>query len=82
MNFQHRSGTPAYALIAAAPPGEKQRGRANEPDFVAVLMTLVRLVDKKTDIVVAVNVPHVGGRYDAAGVISAQTAWEASRMEL
>jgi len=45
--------------MATAPPGEKQRGRANEAEFVAILLTLVRLRERKTDLLIAVNVPHV-----------------------
>ena len=51
--------TPACYLLATAPPGEKQRGRANEAEFVAILLTLARLVDRGTDLLITVNVPHV-----------------------
>ncbi|KAK3115587.1 hypothetical protein LTR53_004893 [Teratosphaeriaceae sp. CCFEE 6253] len=61
-------GTPAYTLFATSPPGAKQRCRSNEPAFVGMLLTLIRLVEQKTDIVVAVNVPHVEGTYDPAEV--------------
>lgn len=55
--------TKALTLLATSPPGEKQRGRPNEPDFVAILLTLVRLEEQKTDLVIAVNVPHLAGEY-------------------
>ena len=64
----NRPGTPAYTLFATSPPGSKQRGRPNEPDFVGIVMTLIRLEQQKTDIVVAVNVPHISGQYDPAEV--------------
>ncbi|GAB7331771.1 hypothetical protein MBLNU13_g03736t1 [Cladosporium sp. NU13] len=60
--------TPTYNLLATSPPGAKQQGRANEPDFVAIMLTLIRLVDQKTDILVTVNVPHVIGQYDTGSV--------------
>ncbi|KAK5685641.1 hypothetical protein LTR17_027050 [Elasticomyces elasticus] len=59
---------PAYTLLATTPPGARQRGRAHEPDFVGVLLLLVRLVEQKTDLLVAVNVPHIPGHYDPGEV--------------
>ena len=64
----YRQGTPAYTLFATSPPGEKQRGRPNEPDFVGILLTMIRLETQKTDIIVAVNVPHIAGQYDPSEV--------------
>ena len=58
------AGTPTYSLFATSPPGSKQRGRPNEPDFVGILLLLVRLEAKATDIVIAVNVPHISGQYN------------------
>ncbi|KAK0334187.1 hypothetical protein LTR91_026639 [Friedmanniomyces endolithicus] len=58
----------AYTLLATTPPGAKQRGRAHEPDFVGIVLLLVRLVEQKTDILVSVNVPHVAGEYEAGEV--------------
>ncbi|KAK4889530.1 hypothetical protein LTR27_011705 [Elasticomyces elasticus] len=59
---------PAYTLLATTPPGARQRGRAHEPDFVGVLLLLIRLVEQKTDVLVAVNVPHIPGHYIAGQV--------------
>jgi hypothetical protein len=53
--------TPVFTLLATSPPGEKMRGRGNEPEVVAVLLVLVRLERVGTDLVVAINVPHVPG---------------------
>lgn len=64
----HSPDTPVYNLLATSPPGAKQQGRANEPDFVAILLSLIRLADQKTDILVTVNVPHVAGEYEAGSV--------------
>ncbi|QIX00574.1 hypothetical protein AMS68_006091 [Peltaster fructicola] len=61
-------GTSAYTLLAIAPPDEKQRGRANEPDFVAIYLTMLRLPEQKTDLLVAVNVPYIAGQYDPATI--------------
>ncbi|KXS95888.1 hypothetical protein AC579_10579 [Pseudocercospora musae] len=55
--------TTAMTLLATSPPGEQQRGRANEPDFVGIVLIVVRLEEQKTDIVIAVNVPHLPGSY-------------------
>ncbi|KAK6397516.1 hypothetical protein LTR65_006493 [Meristemomyces frigidus] len=44
------------------------RGRANEPEFVGILLTMIRLVEQKTDLIIAINVPHVAGTYDEAEV--------------
>lgn len=60
--------TPLYNLLATSPPGAKQQGRANEPEFVAILLTLIRLKDQKTDMLVTINVPHVIGQYEAGSV--------------
>jgi hypothetical protein len=35
---------------------------------VAILLTLIRLVDQRTDILVTINVPHVIGQYDVGSV--------------
>lgn len=65
--FQYRT-TKAFTLLATSPPGPKQRNRPNEPDFVGILLVVVRLEAKATDIVIAVNVPHVAGEYDKNSV--------------
>jgi hypothetical protein len=67
-NHPPSPNTPTYNLLATSPPGAKQQGRANEPEFVAILLTLIRLVDQKTDILVTINVPHVIGQYDTSSV--------------
>jgi hypothetical protein len=67
-NIPNSPQTPLYNLLATSPPGSKQQGRANEPDFVAILLTLIRLEGQKTDILVTVNVPHVAGEYEAGSV--------------
>lgn len=56
-------GTKCMSLLAMSPPGEKMRGRANEPEFVGILLSVLRLETVGTDIVVAVNVPHMPGEY-------------------
>ncbi|TKA74943.1 hypothetical protein B0A55_04946 [Friedmanniomyces simplex] len=67
--------TPAYTLLATSPPGAKQRGRANEPAFIGILLLLVRLVEQKTDILVAVNVPHITGNYEPGDVDLEKGRW-------
>ncbi|KAF4622676.1 hypothetical protein G7Y89_g14353 [Cudoniella acicularis] len=54
-------GIPAYTLIATqTPPPEP--GSKN-PDFTAIVLTLIRLEREKTDILVTINVPHIKGEY-------------------
>lgn len=60
--------TPTYNLLATSPPGAKQQGRANEPEFVAIMLTLIRLAAQETDILVTVNVPHVKGQFEEGSV--------------
>lgn len=52
-------GTPAYTVFATSTPRERKEGDARQPVFTALLVTLIRLEDVKTDLVVTVNVPHV-----------------------
>ena len=61
-------GTAAYTLFATSPPGSKQRGRPNEPDFVGILLLMIRLETQQTDILVAINVPHIAGQYEPTDV--------------
>lgn len=56
--------TKAYTLLATSPPGEKMQGRANEPEFVGILLLVVRLEAQGTDVVIAVNVPHMPGEFE------------------
>ncbi|KAF2144675.1 uncharacterized protein K452DRAFT_223072 [Aplosporella prunicola CBS 121167] len=52
---------PAYTLIATQHP--TTASRRPQPDFTAILLILLRLEQKKTDIVITINVPHVPGEY-------------------
>ncbi len=63
-----RNTAAAYTLLATSPPGAQHRDRAHEPDFVGIVLLLVRLAEQKTDILVSVNVPHVAGEYEAGEV--------------
>ncbi|KAL8812724.1 MAG: hypothetical protein Q9223_007222, partial [Gallowayella weberi] len=61
------SGTPSYTLLATTTPPPATNGnvtRALTPRFVAVLLTLIRLVPQSTDIVVTVNIPHIPGHQE------------------
>ncbi|KAI6779456.1 ran guanine nucleotide release factor-like protein [Emericellopsis cladophorae] len=55
---------PAYTLIATQQPQAASRDRAAAPDFTAIVMTLLRLEEKETDILMTINVPHIKGEYD------------------
>ncbi|KAK5993121.1 putative ran guanine nucleotide release factor-like protein [Cladobotryum mycophilum] len=59
------SGLPAYTLIATQTPEVAQsRDQKSAPDFTAIIMTLLRLEKKGTDILITINVPHIRGEYD------------------
>ncbi|KAG5951419.1 hypothetical protein E4U53_003124 [Claviceps sorghi] len=60
---------PAYTLIATQTPRVgKPRGSASAPDFTAIIMTLLRFEQYKTDILITVNVPHIKGEYNEEDV--------------
>ncbi|KAK7744335.1 hypothetical protein SLS62_010239 [Diatrype stigma] len=74
---------PAYTLIATQapkkpPPGGSERSSegtssssssaAPNPDFTAIILTLVRLERELTDILITINVPHIRGEYDEEDV--------------
>jgi len=41
-----------------------EAAKRSAPDFTALIMTLVRLEQKQTDIIITINVPHIKGEYD------------------
>lgn len=55
---------PAYTLIATQTPRVDASKSGSAPDFTAIIMTLVRLERKGTDILITINVPHIPGEYD------------------
>ncbi len=57
----HSDDIPAYTLIATQTP-PPQPGSKN-PDFTAIVLTLIRLESDSTDILVTINVPHIKGEY-------------------
>ncbi|KAM0474637.1 hypothetical protein ACHAPX_007581 [Trichoderma viride] len=59
---------PAYTLIATQTPKLPNNGLNSAPDFTAITMTLLRLEEQKTDILITINVPHIRGEYDAEDV--------------
>ncbi|RCI07615.1 hypothetical protein L249_1654 [Ophiocordyceps polyrhachis-furcata BCC 54312] len=60
---------PAYTLIATQTPKVgHSRGQSSAPDFTAIIMTLLRLEQYKTDILITINVPHIKGEYDEGDV--------------
>ncbi|PTB44775.1 uncharacterized protein TrAFT101_003317 [Trichoderma asperellum] len=56
---------PAYTLIATQTPKTHSSSSNSAPDFTAITMTLLRLEEQKTDILITINVPHIRGEYDA-----------------
>ncbi|KAL6804503.1 hypothetical protein J3E68DRAFT_393591 [Trichoderma sp. SZMC 28012] len=60
---------PAYTLIATQTPNASHSSDQNSaPDFTALTMTLLRLEEQDTDILITINVPHIRGEYDAEEV--------------
>ncbi|GFP55132.1 hypothetical protein ACSS6W_003063 [Trichoderma asperelloides] len=59
---------PAYTLIATQTPKTHSSSSNSAPDFTAITMTLLRLEEQKTDILITINVPHIRGEYDAEEV--------------
>lgn len=74
----HLEGVPAWTITATQHPvrpapqanGDTDEGGEEEQtvDFTGISLTLVRLREQKTDILIAVNAPYVRGEYDAADV--------------
>lgn len=64
--FIRRLNTPSYTLLATTtpPPATDGTARALTPKFVAVILTLIRLVPQSTDIVVTINIPHIPGHQE------------------
>ncbi|KAF1973547.1 Mog1p/PsbP-like protein [Bimuria novae-zelandiae CBS 107.79] len=60
------SNKPVYTLsfIQTPPPPDRPR---KTPDFVAILLLLLRLKEQGTDIMVTINIPHYPGEYEKAG---------------
>ncbi|ODA77111.1 hypothetical protein RJ55_07629 [Drechmeria coniospora] len=59
------SKPPAYTLIATQTRKISQaQGQPSTPDFTAIIMTLLRLEEYQTDILITTNVPHIRGEYD------------------
>ncbi|KEQ80129.1 ran-interacting Mog1 protein [Aureobasidium pullulans EXF-150] len=56
--------TSAYTLFATHKPSAEAVSRGKAPDFTGILLTLIRLESQQTDLVISVNVPHVGGDYN------------------
>ena len=62
LTYRHESeDLPAYTLIATQTPPLAPDSK--NPDFTAVVLTLVRLEKESTDILITINVPHIKGEY-------------------
>jgi Ran-interacting Mog1 protein len=57
---------PAYTLIATQTPPPQPGSKS--PDFTAIVLTLIRLEEDKTDILITINVPHIKGEYSVEEV--------------
>jgi hypothetical protein len=62
------SEIPAYALFATTKPTPGARPKGPPVDFTGILLVLVRLVEKETDIVISINVPHIHDQYSKEDV--------------
>lgn len=60
--------TPTYTLFASQHPRPGTQKRGPETAFTGILFAIIRLKDKKTDIAISVNVPHVKGEYEETSV--------------
>lgn len=58
------SNAPALTLFATQEPASHAPQRGRQPDFTGIILTLLRLKEQKTDIVISVNVPHTKVRGD------------------
>ncbi|KAK4074178.1 hypothetical protein Trihar35433_3652 [Trichoderma harzianum] len=66
---ENRLKHPAYTLIATQTPNAGHSSdQSSAPDFTALTMTLLRLEEQDTDILITINVPHIRGEYDAEEV--------------
>lgn len=54
---------------------DQTEGDGGKGDFTALLVTLIRLPAKETDILVTVSVPHVRGKYEAGSVDFENGVW-------
>lgn len=58
-----RTNTPTLSLLATTapppPPSPQTVHRPNTPTSVTILLTLIRLVDHKTDLAITLNVPEI-----------------------
>lgn len=50
------------------PQEQQQHQNKPQPVFTAIILTLIRLLSVKTDIVITINVPHVRGEYNEADI--------------
>ena len=55
--YLHRQAS-ARSLIATQHPRLATNTRHDVPEFTAILMTLIRLAEQKTDILISINIPH------------------------
>lgn len=66
VRFEHVN-RPCYSMTVKLTPNPKsiRRKRPEDPEFVVLMLTLVRMAEEETDVVVAVNVPLRKGEYEA-----------------
>lgn len=55
---------PSYTLFSSQHVDRNASGRQSKEDFTGTLLLLARLEKEKTDLLIAVNVPHIPGEYD------------------
>lgn len=64
MNQNNRPNHKALTLLATHTSPTTANAKAQTSDFTVLLVTLLRLEEQKTDVVVCVNIPHTSGEYD------------------
>ncbi|KAI4146734.1 MAG: hypothetical protein L6R39_003345 [Caloplaca ligustica] len=58
---------PSYSLLATTTPPPATNGNVNRPltpTFTAIHLTLIRLSQQATDIVITINIPHIPGQQE------------------
>jgi len=71
---------PALILVASTTPANPP-STPNTPTSTTILMTLIRLVSKSTDLVITINLPHIPAEegINAASAASGNSSGDGSR---
>lgn len=70
---KHRPKVPAYTMLASQHP--QITGRPGQPDLTVILLTMIRLEQQETDVLITLNVPHTPGEYNVGEVDLQSRQW-------